>query len=103
MLSAEGSGIALFGDPRIVSTYGEPNTPNVIVYLVDTLRADHLGAWGNDAPDVSPAFDRLAAEGVMFARTNSSSCWTRRVVGPSRRPGLLPTVPRWSGRRSWWT
>lgn len=44
--------------------------PNVILLTIDTLRADHLGAYG--AADVStPAIDRLAREGTRF--TNAAT------------------------------
>jgi len=39
--------------------------PNVLLITVDTLRADHLGAYGYALP-TSPALDSLAAEGVRF-------------------------------------
>ncbi|MCZ6507132.1 MAG: sulfatase [Acidobacteria bacterium] len=38
--------------------------PNVVVITVDTLRQDHLGAYGGDV--ATPALDRLAAEGFRF-------------------------------------
>jgi arylsulfatase A-like enzyme len=38
---------------------------NVLLVTVDTLRADHLGAYGYALP-TSPAMDALAAEGVRF-------------------------------------
>lgn len=42
--------------------------PRVLVLItVDTLRADHLGAYGYDRP-VSPRIDRLAAAGVRYDR-----------------------------------
>jgi len=37
--------------------------PNVLLITIDTLRADHLGAYGFK-PARTPALDRLAAEGV---------------------------------------
>ncbi|MCC6730220.1 MAG: sulfatase [Chthonomonadales bacterium] len=40
---------------------------NIVLILVDTLRADHLGCYGYPKP-TSPAIDRLAAEGVLFER-----------------------------------
>jgi arylsulfatase A-like enzyme len=41
--------------------------PNVVVVLIDTLRADHVGAYGH--PKVqTPALDRLAREGILFER-----------------------------------
>ncbi|MBW2255428.1 MAG: sulfatase-like hydrolase/transferase, partial [Deltaproteobacteria bacterium] len=50
--------------------------PNVVLVVIDTLRADHLGAWGYDRP-TSPELDRLAASGVRFSRFFSNSSWTR--------------------------
>ena len=41
------------------------DTPNVIVIVVDTLRADHLSSYGYER-DTSPFMDNLAAEGVLF-------------------------------------
>lgn len=39
--------------------------PNVLLLTIDTLRADHLGAYGYALP-TSPSFDAIAAEGVLF-------------------------------------
>lgn len=39
--------------------------PNVLLLTIDTLRKDHLGAYGYRLP-TSPAVDRLAREGVLF-------------------------------------
>ncbi len=45
---------------------------NVLLVTIDTLRADHVGAYG--APDVAtPSLDALAAEGVRFASAFSSA------------------------------
>lgn len=41
--------------------------PNLVLVTVDTLRADHLGAYGYERP-TSPAIDGLAREGVVFER-----------------------------------
>ncbi|MEQ8766969.1 MAG: sulfatase [Planctomycetota bacterium] len=49
--------------------------PNVLVLLVDTLRADHLGAYGYDR-DTSPNFDRLAERGILFRNAVAQSSWT---------------------------
>lgn len=49
---------AMLADQR-----GRP--PNVLLITVDTLRADHLGAYGYPRP-TSPEIDALAAEGVLF-------------------------------------
>lgn len=49
--------------------------PNVLVLLIDTLRADALGAYGA-RPSPSPAFDALAQRGVLFEQAISQAPWT---------------------------
>lgn len=49
--------------------------PDVILLSVDTLRADHVGAYGY-ARDTTPFLDQLAAEGTRFAHARSPSPWT---------------------------
>jgi len=41
------------------------DAPNIVLVTVDTLRPDHLGAWGYPE-GTSPALDRLVAEGTGF-------------------------------------
>src|SRR6266550_1311899 len=48
------------------SAAGNPS-PNVVVITIDTLRADHLGCYG-DQQIRTPNIDSLAAEGVRFER-----------------------------------
>jgi len=48
---------------------------NVVLVTIDTLRADHLGAYGYPRP-VSPFIDTLAADGVRFGRAIASSSHT---------------------------
>ena len=62
---------------------------NVLFILIDTLRADHLGAWGYER-DTSPFLDRLAGEGVRFARQISQSSWTKCSMA-SLWTGLYPS------------
>ncbi|HYG64316.1 MAG TPA: sulfatase [Thermoanaerobaculia bacterium] len=53
--------------------------PDVIVYLVDTLRADHLGCYGYPR-ETSPRIDAFAAESVLFENAVAQSAWTRPAV-----------------------
>jgi arylsulfatase A-like enzyme len=62
--------------------------PNIIIYLVDTLRADHLGLYGY-ARDTSPALDGLARDAVVFDHAYTPSAWTRPAVA-SLLSGLHP-------------
>lgn len=61
---------------------------NVVVIVVDTLRADHLGAYGYER-DTSPEIDRLASEGTLFRRAYSATSWTKPAVA-SILTGLYP-------------
>jgi arylsulfatase A-like enzyme len=63
--------------------------PDVVLYVVDTLRADRLGCYGG--PDgISPAIDGLASEGVLFERATAQSSWTKPSM-VSVLGGLLTT------------
>jgi len=63
--------------------------PNLVVYLIDTLRADHLGCYGYPRP-TSPEIDRFAAEGVRAADGRAQSSWTKPGVA-SVLSGLHPS------------
>lgn len=80
---------AVFGDPRIQAP-AKP-APNVVVYMVDTLRADHIGALGNGP--ATPAMDRLVTEGATFGVAQSTSSWTKPAI-PSLMTGIRPTTHR---------
>jgi choline-sulfatase len=49
-----------------------PASQNVIVITIDTLRADHVGAYGYAAAR-TPALDRLAREGVRYDRAYAAA------------------------------
>lgn len=51
------------------------NARDILLILVDTLRADRLGCYGNDRP-VSPNIDALAKRGVRFEETMAPAPWT---------------------------
>ena len=65
-----------------------PRPPDVIVYLVDTLRPDHLGAYGYSR-STSPNLDELARDGVVFTNAYTPASWTKPAVA-SLLTGLLP-------------
>lgn len=53
--------------------------PNVLVYLVDTLRADRLSPYGGP-PEISPALAALAREGIVYEQAMSTAPWTKPSV-----------------------
>jgi arylsulfatase A-like enzyme len=66
-----------------------PDTGRVFVLVsIDTLRADRLGAYG-DPRGLSPAFDRLARQSVIFTDCASPSSWTMPAMG-TLATGLRP-------------
>ena len=65
-----------------------PPPPNIVLYVVDTLRADALGVYGN-TDSSSPGIDAFASEGVVFENAYANASWTRASMG-SLLTGLLP-------------
>jgi arylsulfatase A-like enzyme len=61
----------------------------VVLIVVDTLRADHLGTYGYLRP-TSPGLDRWAKRGVVFERAWAPSPWTLPSFA-SLYTGRLPT------------
>jgi arylsulfatase A-like enzyme len=49
--------------------------PNVVVIVIDTLRADHLSAYEYTRA-TTPNFDRISKEGVLFQNAISACSWT---------------------------
>jgi arylsulfatase A-like enzyme len=62
--------------------------PDVLVVLLDALRADHCSGYGY-ARDTTPVLDRLASDGVLFEQVYSVSSWTKPVVA-TLFSGLYP-------------
>jgi arylsulfatase A-like enzyme len=65
--------------------------PNVVLIVIDALRADKLGSYGCRHA-TSPSLDSLAATGVQFDRVLAQCSWTRPSMGSlltSRYPRSL--------------
>ena len=58
---------------------GQRERPNVLLVVVDTLRADRLGTYGNQG-GLTPFLDELAARGVVFLHAYAASSWTNPSV-----------------------
>jgi arylsulfatase A-like enzyme len=52
-----------------------PSSPNVLLIVLDTVGADHLGLYGYERP-TSPTLNGLAARGIRFDRAYASASWT---------------------------
>ena len=51
------------------------DTPNVVLLLLDTVRADHLGCYGYNI-NTSPGLDSLAYSGIMYRDCQAQASWT---------------------------
>lgn len=65
-----------------------PRRPNVLIYVIDTLRADGLASYGNPLAS-TPNLDALAGQGVLFEHAYANASWTRASVA-TLLTGLLP-------------
>lgn len=77
--------------PRSAALQANPGAatpPSFVIYLVDALRADRLGAYGGP-PGLTPALDRFASRAVLFEEARAQSSWTRPAVA-SLLTGLAP-------------
>ena len=75
-----------WGTPTLTSS--RP-APLIVVYLVDTLRADHTGPYGYARP-TTPCLDAFAREAALFEQAIASSSWTKASVA-----SVLTALPPW--------
>jgi len=87
------AGCSGFADkvPRLPEEYlpGGGAGPNVILVIIDTLRKDHVGVYGNDWIH-TPTLDTIAEESMVFTQSH---------------PDAMPTIPArraiHTGMRTW--
>jgi arylsulfatase A-like enzyme len=77
---------AFWGTPAV--TVPRSEAPLVIVYLVDTLRADHTSPYGYSR-DTTPRLAAFAKDAVVFDTAVAQASWTKPSVA-SMMTSLLP-------------
>ncbi len=94
-LAAEGGSVTLT-KPILIAAQAEPTrklerpVKNVLVYLIDTLRADHLKAFNPDTRVRTPGLDGLVALGsAVFGSARTQENWTKPSVA-TLLSSLLP-------------
>ncbi len=95
-LGGPGPSLPVFASPTLLAARpaAEPR-PNVLLISLDTLRADHLSAYGY-ARDTSPFLARFAAErATLFEDCSAAATHT----GPSHMTLLTSTPPSLHGAR----
>lgn len=78
-----------------VSRSPAPERPNVLLVTIDTLRADHVGCYG-DKYASTPAIDALARRGVRFETAVAHA----PLTGPSHASILTGQIPPGHGFRN---
>jgi choline-sulfatase len=61
--------------PVYLFLHKHPPRPNVVLVVIDTLRADHLPFHGYPK-ETAPFLSKLAARGVLFEKAYAASSWT---------------------------
>jgi arylsulfatase A-like enzyme len=92
-------------------------SPNVLLIVLDTVRADRLGMYGYKRP-TSPALDRLANRAIRFEEARATAPWTLashasmftgqwphelNVNWQAPLPGDFPTLAEYLGSRGYAT
>ena len=71
--------LSCWGTPDPES-HSEKKRPNVVLYVIDTLRADRLGVYGRAAERplvrTSPNIDEFASSGIVFEQAVAPAPWT---------------------------
>ena len=70
--------VGFWAAPRIASAAASTR-PNVLLYVVCTLRPDHTSLYGY-ARDTTPFLKKLGASGVVFDDAQSQAPWTKPSV-----------------------
>ncbi len=95
----------------------DPGAPNVLLIVLDTVRADHLSVYGYER-DTTPHLSRLAERGVVFDEARSAAPWTfpshaslftarwpheLGIAGDRPLDGLYPTLAEYLAGRGYAT
>jgi arylsulfatase A-like enzyme len=73
--SAREGTVALWANP-LITTAPASRRPNVLIYMIDTLRADHASLYGYSR-ETTPFLKKLGASGVVFDDCQAQATWTK--------------------------
>ncbi len=72
--------VGLWANPLIVAGGSAGGSrPNVLIYMIDTLRADHTSLYGYGR-DTTPFLRKLGAQGLVFEDCQVQATWTKPSV-----------------------
>ncbi|HEY7306733.1 MAG TPA: sulfatase [Bryobacteraceae bacterium] len=71
--------VGLWANPLLTSGAGHKQRPNVLIYMIDTLRPDHTSLYGY-ARDTTPFLKKLGTQGLVFDDCLEPATWTKPSV-----------------------
>jgi arylsulfatase A-like enzyme len=95
-LESDQPGGAAFVSAPAILAHTESDLPNIVLYVVSSLRADRIGTYGKELR-ATPFLNRLAREGLVFEHAYASASWAKPAV-TSLLTGLHPATHRIGGR-----
>lgn len=100
ILTAAGCILYFSGIHRPAPEHREPSRlPNILMIVLDTVRADHLSAYGYERP-TTPNIARIAGKGALFTHAFSAAPWTIPSHA-SLFTGLYPSVHHCTHEKLW--
>lgn len=70
--------VALWANPLLTAA-APKSLPNILIYTIDTLRADHASLYGYRR-DTTPFLKKLGASGIVFTDCQAQSTWTKTSI-----------------------
>ncbi len=70
--------VGLWANP-VITTAGKKTRPNILIYTIDTLRADHASVCGYGR-DTTPFLKKLGATGIVFDDCQAQATWTKSSI-----------------------
>ena len=77
-VAAEQGAVGLWANPLLTTT-APLHRVNVLLYMIDTLRADHSSLYGYSR-DTTPYLKKLCAQGLVFDDCQVQATWTKPSV-----------------------
>ncbi len=80
--SSRAGDVALWASPLITSRRDASISkarPNILIYTIDTLRADHASLYGY-ARNTTPFLKKLGAAGIVFDDCQAQATWTKSSI-----------------------
>jgi len=80
--------------PRIRARRAErarKKPPHIVLFFIDNVQADHVGAYGYDKHPTTPNIDALAKRGALFRRAYSNYPQTRNFASQTITGRSIPT------------